>query len=1056
MKFKQLVSAAVTASIAISSLTAMTITADAEGTMYVYNYEKTAHTVNVKEGGGDTVSGLDASATADLSLPGVTDGTTTYAQLSALYTGFTVEGFAMEECSNESFSADDFEIYTFLMHDSWEWKQVNAPTMTFSELGLSDDAVIQRVGYIVHIKDSALVDSDLQIGDTILVNNGNAKPYTYSYSSTPHEITIKEGGDDVASGQWAAVNTKIALPDITCGTTTFAQLKEAYISLSIGDFKIENCTIDSLTAEDFEIYIYLMHDEGWTWVQTWENNMVFADQKIDNSSVIQEIGYVLRIKESTLVNLGLSIGDTVSINKAESSVNAYFENDVLYWDEVSGATGYTVKVSDDTHNISDRCFLNNSTGIVPAMRSNGFKSGVYSVEIYAVDGNGTETLIATVDYTFQGFEAVEGENIFTYMVNADNTITITGGVINDKDVVIPSTIDGKTVSEIGDNAFSSFNNTTANTIETLVISEGVKKLGWYAFNTCENLKSVTLPQSLEYIDRWAFERCYALTTINVPSNVSVINGGAFAQNTSMTSITCDTDNANYVSVNGVLFSKDMSALIAYPGGLQGSYTIPASVNHIDDAAFYGAKGITAVEILGVLDFIGFEAFAECELLTDVKINEGVTYVGYHAFRGCKGIKQLTVPQSVTNIGHQAFGYDSLFAKAGDFTLRGYENSAIHFYAIRHDIPFIVIGEVSEEYMPFIEENKTTGDVDVNPDADASDAITSITVNPAFNLKDKSEMGVGLDLSDIKVKAKEIYDAEGIAKAEAALGQDIIANKYYNLLDITLMSGTTDISNSYDGLVKVIIPIPTGHRDKNFYCYRILDDGTKEMIPGKREGNDYVIYLEHFSVYAFVAGDEHICDFSEEWKTDEVKHWHECECGAISEEAAHTAGEWIVDREAVYNNAGSKHKECTVCGYTTETAVIPAIGGHAPIIIPTVTTAATSAPVTATEETKNENEETTEADITTDNEDDEIIYEEDETTAEEEAPETEIDEDTDTTKPADDSEYEEEYGETDGEEAVPEQDDNPVTGVALGLTGVMLTGAALILSMKKRTFNSNKK
>ena len=62
-------------------------------------------------------------------------------------------------------------------------------------------------------------------------------------------------------------------------------------------------------------------------------------------------------------------------------------------------------------------------------------------------------------------------------------------------------------------------------------------------------------------------------------------------------------------MNGVLFTKDMKELVAYPGGIQGGYTVPATVNHIGDAAFYGALGLDSVTILGNLDFIGFEAFA---------------------------------------------------------------------------------------------------------------------------------------------------------------------------------------------------------------------------------------------------------------------------------------------------------------------------------------------------------------------------------------------------------------------------------------------------------------
>ena len=70
----------------------------------------------------------------------------------------------------------------------------------------------------------------------------------------------------------------------------------------------------------------------------------------------------------------------------------------------------------------------------------------------------------------------------------------------------------------------------------------------------------------------------------------------------------------------------------------------------------------------------------------------------------------------------------------------------------------------------------------------------------------------------------------------------------------------------------------------------------------------------------------------DWKSDNTDHWKECTvvgCGVIIEgsKAAHTAGEWIIDTPATATTSGSKHKECTVCGYTMATETIPATGGE---------------------------------------------------------------------------------------------------------------------------------
>lgn len=65
--------------------------------------------------------------------------------------------------------------------------------------------------------------------------------------------------------------------------------------------------------------------------------------------------------------------------------------------------------------------------------------------------------------------------------------------------------------------------------------------------------------------------------------------------------------------------------------------------------------------------------------------------------------------------------------------------------------------------------------------------------------------------------------------------------------------------------------------------------------------------------------------STEWKSNGEKHWKECtECGEKLNEAAHTF-EWVTDKEATATEAGSKHEECTVCGYEKAAVEIPAIG-----------------------------------------------------------------------------------------------------------------------------------
>ena len=69
---------------------------------------------------------------------------------------------------------------------------------------------------------------------------------------------------------------------------------------------------------------------------------------------------------------------------------------------------------------------------------------------------------------------------------------------------------------------------------------------------------------------------------------------------------------------------------------------------------------------------------------------------------------------------------------------------------------------------------------------------------------------------------------------------------------------------------------------------------------------------------------HTHSYGTDWKADTNNHWHECACGDKADTAAHTF-KWVTDKEATATEKGSKHEECTVCGYKKATVEIPATG-----------------------------------------------------------------------------------------------------------------------------------
>ena len=222
------------------------------------------------------------------------------------------------------------------------------------------------------------------------------------------------------------------------------------------------------------------------------------------------------------------------------------------------------------------------------------------------------------------------EGNLTYKVNKDGkTCTITDcSTSASEELVIPGTINGYQVTSIGRGAFWNCSSLTS-----VTIPDSVTSIGGYAFYFCSSLTSVTIPGSVTSIGVCAFSNCSGLTQINVAEK-----------------------NAQYAAVDGVLFTKDKTTLICYPGGKIGEYIVPSSVKTIGDYAFYECRSLTSVTIPDSVTSIGTYAFSSCSSLTSVTIPDSVTSIGEWAFSFCSSLTSITIPGSVTSIGGYAF-YD---------------------------------------------------------------------------------------------------------------------------------------------------------------------------------------------------------------------------------------------------------------------------------------------------------------------------------------------------------------------------------------------------------------
>lgn len=204
-------------------------------------------------------------------------------------------------------------------------------------------------------------------------------------------------------------------------------------------------------------------------------------------------------------------------------------------------------------------------------------------------------------------------------------------------------------------------------------------------------------------------KCREIVSITIPQGITNIWINQFFVNcTKLEYIEVDPLNPMYMSVDGLLYSKDGGVLLYYPQGRKessllipqgpskiGDYafahcdklaylTIPSSVTEIGWYAFLGCTNLTNVNMSFGVERVGRGAFAACVALTNICIPGSVLSIVESAFEGAKNLQHIIIPSTVCHIGYKAFD------KCPNLVIYGVRDTEAETYAKKNRITFISI------------------------------------------------------------------------------------------------------------------------------------------------------------------------------------------------------------------------------------------------------------------------------------------------------------------------------------------------------------------------------
>ena len=332
-------------------------------------------------------------------------------------------------------------------------------------------------------------------------------------------------------------------------------------------------------------------------------------------------------------------------------------NDVLTWEAIEGADGYTVEINGEEYKTQ-----NNSLDLFEITN----KYGTYEIRVAA--DSVTEGVLSS-DWSEQTSLTLTMPDWFGFLPTDDGkgweAVVIDATKAQGK-VIIPAYAQDKAVVEVSFKGctgltgvifpdtveyISGFEN--CQNLTRVRWSAGLKKIKLGAFDGTA-LETLVLPEGVEILEN-AFKNCTELKSVSLPSTLTKIGNSygvpPFSGCHSLESIEIAEGNEVYASDGNCIMRKADNTLVL---GLKAS-KIPSYTEHIGNYAFRdsGAESIALPE--GVTS-IGDYAFAHNDRLKEITLPQSLTSIGWYAFSDCFALGKIAIPDGVTELPYGLFAW----------------------------------------------------------------------------------------------------------------------------------------------------------------------------------------------------------------------------------------------------------------------------------------------------------------------------------------------------------------------------------------------------------------